>query len=183
MCGDVMRRDSVASARVLRATFARSCLHLRWPLVAGLSGWVLFGCAAEYGEQSSSRPKNQTLPLPRTALLTPPSDPGCALKSSDLSGGKDQPNRMRARVANLAGTERSDAAIVSGGPPSESGIASQPKQPLVQTDPNASLATRIKLEYERDCFQRAEARMRERLLQLQAEVRRTVAASRRREQD
>jgi hypothetical protein len=172
-----MRGDSVASASVLRATFSRSCRHLRWPLVAGLSGWVLFGCAAEYGEQGSSRPKNQTLPLPRTALLTPPSDPGCALKSSDLSGGKDQPKRMRARVANLAGTERSDTAIVS---PSE---ASQSKQPLVQADPNASLATRIKLEYERDCFQRAEARMRERLLQLQAEVRRTVAASRRREQD
>jgi hypothetical protein len=175
-----MRGDSVASARVLRATFPRSCLHLRWPLVAGLSGCILFGCAADYGEQGSSRPKNQTSPLPRTALLTPPSDPGCALKSSDLSGGTDQPKRMRARVANLAGTERSDAAIVSGGPPSESGIASQP---IVQTDPNASLATRIRLEYERDCFQRAEARMRERLLQLQAEVRRTVAASRRREQD
>jgi hypothetical protein len=182
MCGDVMRGDSVASASVLRATFSRSCLHLRW-VVAGLSGWVLFGCAAEYGEQGSSRPKNQMLPLPRKALLTPPSDPGCALKSSDLSGGKDQPKRMRTRVANLAGAERSDAAIVSGGPRSEPGIASQPKQSLVQTDPNASLATRIKLEYERDCFQRAEARMRERLLQLQAEVRRTIAASRRREQD
>jgi hypothetical protein len=178
-----MRGDSVASASVPHATFFRSCLHLRWPLVAGLSGWVLFGCAAEYGEQGSSKPRNQTLPLPSKAMLTPPLDPGCALKSSDLSGRKDQPHRIRTRVANLAGTERPDAAIVSGSPPSESGIASQPKQPIVQTDPNASLATRIKLEYERDCFQRAEARMRERLLKLQAEVRRTVAASRRREQD
>jgi hypothetical protein len=35
-------------------------------------------------------------------------------------------------------------------------------------DPNADLALRIKLEYERECYRRAEARMRDRVKQLQA---------------
>jgi hypothetical protein len=35
-------------------------------------------------------------------------------------------------------------------------------------DPNADLALRIKLEYERECYRQAEARMRDRVKQLQA---------------
>jgi hypothetical protein len=34
-------------------------------------------------------------------------------------------------------------------------------------DPNAELATRIRLEYERECYRQAEARMRDRVKQLQ----------------
>ena len=38
---------------------------------------------------------------------------------------------------------------------------------VAQADPNLALSQRIKLEYERDCFRRAEMRIRERLLKLQ----------------
>jgi hypothetical protein len=44
------------------------------------------------------------------------------------------------------------------------------------------LSLRIRLEYERDCFRRAEMRTRERLLQLQRAVDATAKAVRRAEQ-
>ena len=53
---------------------------------------------------------------------------------------------------------------------------------LAQADPNLGLSQRIRLEYERDCFRRAEIRARERLLQLQRAVSRTAKAIKRAEQ-
>jgi hypothetical protein len=54
---------------------------------------------------------------------------------------------------------------------------------VAQADPNLALSQRIKLEYERDCFRRAEIRIRERLLQLQRAVAVTARAVKRAEQD
>jgi hypothetical protein len=44
-------------------------------------------------------------------------------------------------------------------------------------DANADLATRIKLEYERECYRQAEARVRDRLKQLQASTNQTAKAA------
>lgn len=51
----------------------------------------------------------------------------------------------------------------------------------VQSNPNASLSQRIKLEYERNCFQQAEMRLREQLLQLQAAIGKTIRSVKRNE--
>ena len=53
---------------------------------------------------------------------------------------------------------------------------------VAQADPNLALSQRIKLEYERDCFRRAEIRIRERLLKLQQAVAVTARAVKRAEQ-
>jgi hypothetical protein len=45
-----------------------------------------------------------------------------------------------------------------------------------QSDAEAALALRIRLEYERECYRRAERRVRERLQQLQAATRDTLKA-------
>ena len=80
------------------------------------------------------------------------------------------------RVANLP-YESSYRSAGSDGPPSVPGpAASQPNRTLAQASSDASLAERIRLEYERNCFQRAEVRVREKLLQLQVAVRKTVRA-------
>jgi len=175
-------RTTAASAGLLNATFAWSRRHLRLPFVAGLSGCVLLGCAAEYSQQSNSTPTKPAIPLPNQALLTPQPEPGCTLKTSELDSDKGQvpgEEHKPARVANLAAGERSSTAMTSDGAPSVPGTAARPNPALVQTNPDASLAERVKLEYERDCLRRAEARVREKLAQLQSAVRKTARAVRR----
>ena len=175
-------RTIAASVGLLNATFAWGRRHLRLPFVAGLSGCVLLGCAAEYSQQGSSTPTKSAIPLPNQALLTPHPEPGCALKTSELDSDKGQApveERKPARVANLAAGERSRLSMTSDGAPSVPATAAQPSPALVQTNPDASLAERIKLEYERDCFRRAEARVREKLAQLQSAARKTARAVRR----
>lgn len=49
---------------------------------------------------------------------------------------------------------------------------------VAQAGSNAGLSQRIALEYERDCYQQAELRMRQRLLRLQAAVGSTMRAVR-----
>jgi hypothetical protein len=46
--------------------------------------------------------------------------------------------------------------------------------PSPDADRNAEMALRIKLEYERECYRQAEARVRERLHQLQSSISETV---------
>ena len=82
-------------------------------------------------------------------------------------------------VANLAARERFDESNGLGVLPLTSGTVPQPNRLLVQADPNASLSQRIKLEYERNCFQRAEIRLREQLLQLQAAIGKTIRSVKR----
>jgi hypothetical protein len=118
--------------------------------VVGLSGCALLGCAII----SSPRP---SIPLPSQALLTPQPDPGCALKGVAIEERSDKPPDV-----NLPESGHSATAP---------GAAPQPSTHL--------LAQLIKLEYERNCFQRAEWRARSRLLRLQTAVAKTIKAAKR----
>ena len=62
---------------------------------------------------------------------------------------------------------------------SEASAAVAPPQPAS----NADLALRIKLEYERECYRQAEARVREQLRKLQASASETIKAVKQLEQD
>ena len=164
----------IAATNVLNAAFSWNHGHLRLLFVVALSGCALVGCAAHSGQQGSSTSGNR-IPLPSFALLTQQPEPGCALKASELNGHNGRAERVPVRVANLP-HERSYRSAGSDGPPSVPGPASQPNRTLAQASSDASLAERIRLEYERNCFQRAEVRVREKLLQLQVAVRKTVRA-------
>jgi hypothetical protein len=52
-----------------------------------------------------------------------------------------------------------------------------------RSETNADLALRIKLEYERECYRQAEARVREQLRKLQASTSETIKAVKQLEQD
>jgi hypothetical protein len=85
----------------------------------------------------------------------------------------------------LTTTNRIPLPVALLTPPPEPGCelkpsrtASQPNRTLVQPGPGSSLAEGIRLEYERNCFQRAEVRVRDRLLRLQKAVRKTIRAIR-----
>ena len=158
---------------VLNAPFSWAHWHLRLPFVVALSGCALLGCAHS-GQQGSST-TTKPIPLPSLALLTQYPEPGCELKASELNGHKGRAEGVAVRVANLPG-ERSHKSAGSDGPTSVSGTTSQPNRSLARANPDASLAERIRLEYERNCFQRAEVRVREKLMQLQIAVRKTVRA-------
>ena len=177
-------RVAAASAGVLSASIAWSREHLRSSLLAaGFSGCLLLSCTAVYPQKVSS-PLRSTphIPLPKQALLEPPKEPDCTVKTS---GGKSEDSRAEASepvstvVANLAPHGRSDASKGAGSSPPASETAPQPRRVLVEADPKASLSLRIKLEYERDCFQRAEMRVRESLLQLQKAIAKTIRAVKR----
>jgi hypothetical protein len=144
-------RIADANVGMLRATLLRS--QWRWLLallVAGLSGSALIGCAAEDQQVRNISDPTTLLPLPTQALLTPQPDPGCALEHAAID-------------------ERSLKSLGADGSPPVP--ASQHQTPL--------LGQLIKLEYERNCFQRAESQARERLLRLQVAVAKTIKAARR----
>ena len=90
---------------------------------------------------------------------------GCAANDAEQAGSvpKARPNIPLPKQALLA-------------PPKEPACA--PKVPGANTGPNANLSQRITLEYERDCYQQAELRVRHRLLRLQAAVGSTMRAVR-----
>ena len=119
--------------------------------------------ASEGGESGRSRQVSKgAIPLPQRALLDRQSEPGCALKVAPMDGGerKGKPSTPAAPAANAAG-------------PVQEGL----------TGPQQSLATRIKLEYERNCFQQAEVDARQRLWRLQEAVGKTIRAVERLERD
>jgi len=177
-------RIAVARAGVLGASISWRRQHLWSPLLAvGLSGSLLLGCVADYALQGSSTPSNlPPVPLPKQALLAPPKEPACTLTNSGVSsedGRAERAERVSTRVAKLATRERSDESNGLGDPPPASGAAPQTNPMLAQTNPPVSLSQQIKLEYERNCFQQAEMRVRARLLQLQAAIGKTMRAVRR----
>ena len=177
-------RIAVASAGVLRASISWSRQHLRSSLLAaGSSALLLVGCASDYSQKNSSTPGSKSqVPLPKQALLAPPKEPACSLESSGLKTEESRAERTEGAstiVANLAARERFDESNGLGVLPLTSGTVPQPNRMLVQTDPNASLSQRIKLEYERNCFQRAEIQLREHLLQLQAAIGKTIRSVKR----
>jgi hypothetical protein len=119
------------------------------------------------------------IPLPKRTLLEPPPEPNCTTEASRPGGygnlpGPEHHRTMVASLAAAGNTDTLDAPVTAT--PIQSGST------LAQTDPNLGLSQRIRLEYERDCFRRAEIRARERLLQLQRAVSRTAKAVKRAEQ-
>ena len=170
-------------AAVRIATLIATLCWSRGPLrmsvsLVGLSAFLLLGCAAEYSQHDSSpRRAKLAILLPERALLQPQGEPGCELKASQEEGGDGAEQRgkpLATRVANLADHEPS---VRAGGqppvPPSES------NRKLGQVDPNGALGLRIRLEYERDCFRRAEMQARDRLHRLQAAVGKTIKSVKR----
>jgi hypothetical protein len=116
---------------------------------------LLPGCATDPAPAAAPTASiaRPSIPLPPAALLAPASPPNCGVKTSHI-GGRDT------RVAS-----------------------SDPQQRLTvaQNEDSAALSQRVKLEHERDCYQSAEMRVRERLGHLQTSVRRTITAVRRAE--
>ena len=134
------------------ATFIAAHCCSRGPLsVSLISAFLLLGCAAEYGQQNSSpRRADLVIPLPERALLQPQGEPGCELKVPQEEAGEGAEQRH------------------PPAPPSET------SRKLGQVDSNAPLGQRIRLEFERDCYRRAEMRARDRLHRLQAAVGKTI---------
>src|SRR5215831_13135311 len=149
---------AVCFAAVRIATLIATLCWSRGPLrmsvsLVGLSAFLLLGCAAEYSQQDSSpRRAKLAILLPERALLQPQGEPGCELKASQEEGG--------------------DGAEQRGKPLPQPQAESNRKRG--QVDSNATLGLRIRLEYERDCFRRAEIQARDRLHQLQAAVGKTI---------
>jgi hypothetical protein len=180
MWGRVVVRIIIPISGVTGALFKQSREYQRLAaalVVAGLAGCVLSSCS-KY-EVVGVYPEPAPIPLPRQALLTPEPEPGCTAEASGPETHGDlRPAALRhASAAMLAAAGMSDTprlplAAASG----------QSDGAVAQADPNLGLAQRIKLEYERDCFRRAEMRTRERLLKLQQAVAVTARAVKRAEQ-
>lgn len=140
------------------------------PAVCALSSCSKYDMAAYSGPSR--------IPLPKRTLLEPPPEPNCtteATRPGGYGGNLPGPEPHRTMVASLAGSADSLDAPAAAAPLHSGGT-------LAQTEPNLGLSQRIRLEYERDCFRRAEIRARERLLQLQRAVSRTAKAVKRTEQ-
>jgi hypothetical protein len=119
------------------------------------------------------------IPLPRQALLQRQPEPGCTAEAAgpDTLGGDLRPSLQRhASAAMLAAAAASDAPRM----PANANLgAIGERHRAKRSEP--WLAQRIKLEYERDCFRRAEMRTRERLQKLQEAVAVTAKAVKRAE--
>ena len=133
-------------------------------VVAGLSACVPLYHDAGYAEvaDTGTRPRTRpkpSVPVPKAALLTPQAPPDCGeAKTAEPKTAAADPKHM----ANTIASEQASAADVLPNTSAEPG------------DANATLAMRIKLEYERECYRRAEARVRARLLELQGSVKETI---------
>ena len=130
---------------------------------------VLGGCAQDFDEDygvyysgdpatprrtaAKIKPKIPQIPLPDRALLEAPAEPDCGAAQGPRRPGRPESATATAGLATPAAAEEGAA-----------------------NDANADLALRIKLEYERECYRQAEARMRDRLKQLQASTTQTVKA-------
>lgn len=140
---------------------------------------ALTACAPEYSEYSDYRPRAASsaaaaaakksqrpeIPLPDRALLTPQPAPDC--DSAPPQTAEAAPRRL----ANNSAAQSQNPAGASDA--TGSGAAATPDA-AVQSDPNAELALRIKIEYERECYRRAEVQVRDRLQKLQASTSETI---------
>jgi hypothetical protein len=132
--------------------WGRGLLRISVSLVS-LCAFLLLGCTSEYSQQGSNPPSTRlAISLPERALLQPQDEPGCELKASQKEGGEGAEERGKLQPQSPADSSRK----------------------LGQVDSNAALGLRIKLEYERDCFRRAEIQARNRLHRLQAAVGKTI---------
>jgi hypothetical protein len=174
-------RINIPSSVVSVARFAQQ--RVRWRLaaaigVAGLAGCVLASCS-KY-EMLGVYLEPARIPLPKQALLRPEPEPGCTAEAAgpETHGGDLRPSALRHASAAMLAAGAPDAPRLPATP-----ISGVSDSTVAQADPNLTLSQRIKLEYERDCFRRAEIRIRERLLKLQQAVAVTARAVKRAEQD
>jgi hypothetical protein len=143
-------------------------------------GWLMAICAAGCALTSCSKYETfdarytgpQPIPLPKRALLERAPEPKCAAVPSASDGRAGQLPELQRRWADLGAAGASDLQ-------DSWTLAASQSEVLAQAGSNAELSQRIKLEYERDCFRRAEARTREKLLELQKAVGATVRAVKR----
>ena len=152
-------RNLFAPYRTLRTCSLRACLGLA---VMASSAGVLLGCAGDYGQQAYQSPPRKSLALRDRVLLRRLGEPDCSVKVSQ--GISQAPKQVASNVTHgqSASPSRSDAASPeTGGAPSD-------MRPIAQS--NGSLVDRVKLEYERDCYKRAEQRARHTLFRLQQAV-------------
>jgi hypothetical protein len=174
-------RSHIPSSILTGARFIKKRVHWRLAAVigvVGLAGSLLASCS-KY-EFVEAYPEPMRIPLPKQALLTREPEPGCTAEAAgpETHGGDLRPPAMRhASAAMLAEAGASDSPRLP-----VMAASGQSEGTLAQADPNLGLAQRIKLEYERDCFRRAEQRTRERLLKLQEAVAVTARAVKRAEQ-
>jgi hypothetical protein len=133
-------------------------------MLAAIICAALGGCAQdfdfeqEYGAKpvsDSPTPKKRTArakPKIDNALLETPAAPDC---------GTPQTAKRTQPESATASAELTTQSLPDG----------------VTQDANADLATRIKLEYERECYRQAEARVRDRLKQLQTSTNQATKAA------
>ena len=158
-----------AEAVSRHGTFAPLCANSRVLVLAmAVLGAAVSGCAPSFYDDDveMARPRVRSesrRPLPRAALLAPQNAPDCGEAKAD----NPPVARDSKRMASSLGSEASSADVVP---------------PNADTDRNAELALRIKLEYERECYRQAEIRVRNRLRQLQGAVGETIKAVDRAEQ-
>jgi hypothetical protein len=152
--------------------------------LAAVGTCLLLGCAAEPSQDdSAARSAKLAIPIPERALLQRQTEPGCELKTSQPgAGGHDGQGRKPepSKAAKLAALEQS---VRSDGERPALPSSAQSDQKLGQADPNAALGLRIRLEYERDCFRRAEVKVRDRLHRLQDAAGKTIKAVKRAQRD
>jgi hypothetical protein len=147
-----------------------------------MGGSLLLGCAAEQSQHdSSSQSVKSAIPMPERALLQPQGEPGCEAKTSRLQGGERAAQGREPEPTKVANLTRDEPSVRSDGQPPALPSAPQSNHRVGQADPNATLGLRIRLEYERDCFRRAEVKVRDRLHRLQTAVGKTMKAVRRME--
>ncbi|KAB2920335.1 MAG: hypothetical protein F9K29_02320 [Hyphomicrobiaceae bacterium] len=166
----------------------RTSSALRGAAIVSICVAGLAGCAPDYGEYddaasvSAPRPRSRSfarVPLPSKALLAPPGEPDCEPKATADNDTKEaQPGGARRLAARQ--DEAAEAAMRSD---AEARAMPQVDPPTTQADPNADLALRIKLGYERECYRQAEKRVRERLQLLQASANATIKAVNRAQRD
>jgi hypothetical protein len=156
--------------------------RVRWRLaavigIAALAGCLLASCS-KY-ELVEAHPEPARIPLPKQALLTREPEPGCTAQAAapETHGDLRPPALHHAPAAMFAAAGASDSPRLP-----VMAASGQSDGALAQADPNLGLAQRIKLEYERDCFRRAEQRTREKLLKLQQAVAVPARAVKRAEQ-
>ena len=173
--------------------FLLACSVLRGRLrsrvvVAAAAAVALVGCAPQYREVGDamfdaadagapSRPRSKTrIPVPSRALLTPQAEPRCEeTKTAAHDGGHGPPQPAKSNPKRMASTDAASGIAKAVQSP-EPSAASAGTAPPNLSDPNAGLARRIKLEYERECYRQAEVRARNRLHQLQDSVGATIKA-------
>ncbi len=176
MQGGLRRAGAAARQGNREPGCGRICALLCSVVVVVLSG---AGCAPPYydadpvmSEAAPAGPRPQSrakmrVSLPNPDLTKPQAPPDC--------GETTVPERQPARDPKQVTT----TSVVTE---QASPVNLQPVPGPEQTDRNEELALRIKLEYERECYRQAEARVRERLRQLQVSVGETAKSVSRMEQ-